>query len=73
MTIMEIIKAEEVNKVKEKNRMAALKAWETMRRQKIEKIKSEFESTSITILAFSSLVLYVPLPTIPSPHERERD
>ena len=44
MTIMEIIKTEEVNPVKDKNRMAALKAWETMRRQKIAKIKSEFES-----------------------------
>ena len=44
MTIMEIIKSEEVSPAKEKNRMAALKAWETMRRQKIEKIKSEFES-----------------------------
>ncbi len=29
---------------KEKYHMAAVKAWETMRRQKIEKIKAEYES-----------------------------
>ena len=44
MTIKAMIKTEIIDPVKEKNRMAALKAWETIRRQKIERIKAENES-----------------------------
>jgi DNA repair photolyase len=44
MTITDMNKTEMMDPVKEKNRMAALKAWETIRRQKIEKIKAEYES-----------------------------
>lgn len=41
---METIKSSEFDHVKEAHRMAALKAWETMRLQKIERIKAEYET-----------------------------
>lgn len=43
-TDLKMIEVEQKNLEKERYHMAAVKAWQTMRKQKIEKIKAEYES-----------------------------